>query len=58
METQNPPVAATSPAEPPARKPYEAPQLQVYGDLIEITGGQLGGSMQDGAAHPNRHFTA
>jgi hypothetical protein len=46
----------SSPA--PARKPYKAPHLQVYGDLAEITKGQNSGGQNDGSGHPNRHFTS
>jgi hypothetical protein len=42
----------------PARKAYEKPQLQVYGDLAEITQGILGSQTNDGSGHPNKHFTS
>ena len=41
-----------------ARKPYHKPQLQVYGDLTEITQSLTGSRMNDGAAHANMHFTS
>ena len=43
--------------QPPTRKSYQKPQLQVYGDLSEITRDLAGNMMNDGAAHPNKHFT-
>jgi hypothetical protein len=58
MEPQKPPVEAERSTTSPARKPYEAPRLQVYGDLTEITRGKLTGSRNDGSGHPNRHFTS
>lgn len=42
----------------PARKPYQKPQLQVYGDLSEITRSITGSKDRDGAGHPNKHFTS
>jgi hypothetical protein len=56
-----PPTTPVSPAEssqPAARKPYQAPQLQVYGDLAEITQAISGSKTNDGAGHPNKHFTS
>jgi hypothetical protein len=46
------------PAQPTPRKPYHKPQLQVYGDLTDITQGIAGTMMNDGAGHPNKHFTS
>ena len=40
------------------KKPYKAPRLQFYGDLAEITKGQLTGGQNDGSGHPNKHFTS
>ena len=57
MEPQKPPAPDDS-STPPARKPYEAPQLQVYGDLTEITRGKNSGSLNDGSGHPNMHSTS
>jgi hypothetical protein len=42
----------------PTRKAYQKPQLQIYGDLAEITKSVLGSKTNDGAGHPNRHFTS
>ena len=41
----------------PTRKPYQKPHLQVYGDLAEITKALASQANQDGAGHPNKHFT-
>jgi hypothetical protein len=58
MKPQDQPAddANTNPA--PARRPYSKPLLQVYGDLAEITKSLLGSKTNDGAGHPNRHFTS
>jgi hypothetical protein len=42
----------------PARKTYQKPQLQVYGDLAEITKSVIGSKTNDGSGHPNRHSTS
>ena len=57
MEPQKPPSPNES-STLPARKPYEPPQLQVYGDLTEITRGKASGSLNDGSGHPNMHGTS
>jgi hypothetical protein len=41
----------------PARKAYEKPRLEVYGDLAEISKSLAGGTRNDGSGHPNKHFT-
>ena len=41
-----------------SRKPYEKPVLQIYGELTEITQATMLSGSNDGAAHPNKHFTA
>ena len=58
MEQQKAPAENEGSATPQPRKPYEAPQLQVYGDLTEITGGKNTGSKNDGSGHPNMHSTS
>ena len=58
MEPQKPPTPTEPSTTAPARKPYEAPRLQVYGDLTEITRGKNSGSLNDGSGHPNMHFTS
>jgi hypothetical protein len=40
-----------------ARKPYEKPVLQIYGELTEITQATRLTGQNDGGAHPNKHFT-
>jgi hypothetical protein len=40
------------------KKPYEKPLLQIYGDLSEIVKSNTGTNMNDGAGHPNKHFTS
>jgi hypothetical protein len=58
MEEQDTPGAAERPsARPAARKAYEKPSLQVYGDLTEITQSMRFFGKNDGAAHANRHYT-
>ena len=47
-----------SPAPPASRKSYEKPVLQIYGDLTEITRDTMLSGTNDGASHPNKHFTA
>jgi hypothetical protein len=42
----------------PSRKAYQKPQLQVYGDLTEITESLMGSKNPDGSGHPNKHFTS
>jgi len=52
------PANDANPSEPQTRKAYEKPQLQVYGDLAEITKAVTGTNTNDGASHPNKHFTS
>ena len=42
----------------PDRKPYAKPQLQVYGNLTDLAKTIAGSKTNDGAGHPNRHFTS
>lgn len=42
----------------PARKPYQKPELHVYGDLATMTQSVAREKDQDGAGHPNKHFTS
>jgi hypothetical protein len=58
MEPQKPPTPNEPSTRAQARKPYEAPQLQVYGDLTEITRGKASGALNDGSGHPNMHGTS
>jgi hypothetical protein len=58
MEDENPTGAADkSAAWPPARKAYDTPSLQVYGDLSEITQSMKFFGKDDGGTHANRHYT-
>ena len=41
-----------------SRKAYEKPVLHIYGELTEITQATMLSGTNDGAAHPNKHFTA
>ena len=54
----NAPAPDGNESKPPTRKPYQKPQLQVYGDLAEITKSLSGTQTNDGAGHPNKHFTS
>jgi hypothetical protein len=58
MKPPNAPANDENRSEPQKRKAYEKPQLQVYGDLAEITKGLAGSKSNDGASHPNKHFTS
>jgi hypothetical protein len=58
MKQQDPTPFEERPPQPPVRKAYHKPQLQVYGDLTEITQSVTGTMMNDGAGHPNKHFTS
>jgi hypothetical protein len=58
MESHEPEMSQTQQTQTAARKAYEKPQLQVYGDLTEITQSVNGSKMNDGAGHPNMHFTS
>jgi hypothetical protein len=41
----------------PALKPYQAPRLQIYGDLADITKAHANGSKNDGGVFINRKTT-
>ena len=58
MTPKNTPASDDKPSQAPTRKTYQKPQLQVYGDLAEITNSILGSKTNDGAGHPNKHFTS
>jgi hypothetical protein len=58
MKPQDTPASDKTSSPPPARKAYQKPQLQVYGDLAKITGNIAGSKASDGAGHPNKHFTS
>jgi hypothetical protein len=40
------------------RKSYRKPKLQAYGDLAEVTKNINGSKTNDGAGHPNKHYTS
>jgi len=52
------PVSDERSSPPPTRKAYQKPELQVYGDLAQITRSNRGSKANDGGGHPNRHFTS
>jgi hypothetical protein len=58
MKPQDPPAAEERSGQTQTRKTYEKPELQVYGDLAEITRGTSGSNTNDGQGHPNKHFTS
>jgi len=40
------------------RKVYATPELQVYGDLTELTKSISATNSNDASGHPNKHFTS
>jgi len=58
MKSDGTPSSAERSSPAPARKAYQKPQLQVYGDLSEITQALTGTKDRDGGGHPNKHFTS
>jgi hypothetical protein len=58
MKVPETPAFDDSSSARPPRKPYEKPQLQVYGDLTAMTQSMTGSMASDGAGHPNMHFTS
>ena len=58
MKPPDMPADDESTSQAPTRRPYTKPQLQVYGDLAEITKAIRGSNAQDGSGHPNKHFTS
>jgi hypothetical protein len=58
MKPQDTPANDERPGEKSARKAYQKPELQVYGDLAEITKAAMGTNAMDGGSHPNKHFTS
>jgi hypothetical protein len=57
MKPEDAPDSDERPSPTPGRKPYQKPQLQVYGNLTEITKTVAGSNASDGSGHPNKHFT-
>jgi hypothetical protein len=58
MKPHEAPESENRPKPPATRKTYQRPQLQVYGDLGELTQANVGTMSSDGAGHPNKHFTS
>jgi hypothetical protein len=58
MKPPNAPTRDEESSQVRTRKAYQKPQLQVYGDLAEITKSILGSKTADGSGHPNKHFTS
>jgi hypothetical protein len=58
MKPQDTPTSDDRSNQAPTRKAYQKPRLQVYGDLAEITNNISGSKTNDGAGHPNKHFTS
>jgi hypothetical protein len=58
QEEQGPPDRPSS--QVATRKRYQRPVLELYGDLTDITQSmmEMMMMMNDGASHPNKHFTA
>ena len=57
MESK-PPSRSEKEPRPTPRKAYRKPKLQTYGDLSDVTKSILGSKANDGAGHPNKHYTA
>jgi hypothetical protein len=57
-EPHNTPASDQGTSRAPARKSYQKPQLQIYGDLAEITKSKNGTTANDGAGAPNMHYTS
>jgi hypothetical protein len=55
---QDTPASDERPIEAPTRKAYQKPQLQIYGDLADITKTLMANMTNDGSGHPNKHFTS
>lgn len=58
MKPQDIASADEHPGQKAPRKAYEKPRLEVYGDLAEISKTVAGSMLNDGAGHPNMHFTS
>ena len=58
MEPLNTPASDKGTRQAPARKPYQKPRLQIYGDLAEITKAAFGTTANDGSGATNMHYTA
>ena len=58
MKPPDTPAVEERSGQRPTRKAYVKPELQVYGDLTEITTGAKGTMVDDGSGHVNKHFTS
>lgn len=58
MKPQDTPASDDRSTPAPRRKAYQKPELQVYGDLAEITKTVNRTMGADGSGHPNKHFTS
>ena len=58
MKPEDRPAGDEQPTQAPARKAYQKPELQVYGDLADITRNIALAKTPDGTGHPNKHFTS
>ena len=47
-----------TPNQKPDRKPYSAPSLQHYGNLVRITSAVKGSGNADGSGHPSKNKTS
>ena len=57
MKPQDIPASDEQSSQAPARKPYQKPQLQIYGDLAEITKTVKSTKTDDGG-HGAHNFTS
>jgi hypothetical protein len=57
MKSPDTPDADERSSPAPTRKAYQKPQLQIYGDLAEITQSQTTLANSDGGTHPNKRHT-
>jgi hypothetical protein len=58
MKPHDTPVSDDRADEKPPRKAYQKPELQVYGDLAEITKSAQGSNATDNGTHNNKHYTS
>jgi hypothetical protein len=58
MTPQDTPASDDRATQALRRKAYQKPQLQIYGDLAEITQSVKTSGKIDGGSHPNQHFTS
>ena len=58
MKPENSIRSSGKPASTQTKKPYRKPKLRVYGDLASIVKNVTGTKLNDGAGHPNKHFTS